>query len=58
MFALVCACLSCLCYIYSSMPAGLSVTIYHFIVRNFYSLAFTELYDGHINEPDDEKVGI
>ena len=45
-------------YIYSSMPAELSVTIYHFIIRNFYGLGFTELYIGHINEPDDEKVGI
>ena len=45
-------------YIYSSMPAGLSVIIYHFIVKNFYGLGFTKLYAGHINEPNDEKVGI
>ena len=27
-------------YIYSSIPAELSVTIYHFIGRNFYGLGF------------------
>ena len=45
-------------YIYGSFPAELSVTIYHFIVRNFYGICFTDFYAGHINEPDDEKVGI
>ena len=45
-------------YIYSSIPAEPSVTIYHFKVRNFYGLSFTALYAGHINETDNEKVGI